>query len=238
VRSATYDAVIRRRRDSQIVAMASMADVAVGGLSELRVEFAQIELAGTITVDGEPASNFQLYVNAGEGFNDWRVPLRDDGSYSVTLTGSDAPASFGLWLESARTKTIGMLHLGGVWHAVPGVNRFDADVHLPPGVIRVQVLPVGRPVSNDWTSLIAFVSGAHPASSDGFKATGGFQGEYRGEFGEYDVSIQTVPDHRILSRSTVALSRDHPIGRVTLAIPIGSLGCNDGWWSACSGLTK
>jgi hypothetical protein len=126
-----------------------------------------------------------------------------------------------------------MLHVGGVWNAVTGLNNFDADVHLPPGVIRVEVLPMGRPVSNDWTSLNASVSGAHPASSDGFKATDGFQGEFRGEFGEYDVSIQTGPDHRILSRSTVVLSRDHPVGRVRLAIPSGSLGCKDGWWSAC-----
>ena len=232
VRSASYDALIRRRGDDQIVAMASVADVAVGGLSELRVEFSRIDLAGTITVDGEPASNFQLYVNAGEGFNDWRVPIRDDGSYNVTLTGSDAPASFCMWLESARTKTIGGFPVG-VPRLVPGLNRFDADVHLPPGVIRVEALPFGRPISNDWTSLTIAVEGARPASSASFKATDGFHGEYLGAFGDYQVTIQTGPDHRILSRSVVTLSSDHPVGQVRLAIPIGSLGCNDGWWSAC-----
>lgn len=227
MRSATYDAVIRRRRDDQIVAMAPVADVHVGGLSELRVEFSQIDLAGTITVNGEPASNFQLYVNAGEGFNDWRVPIRDDGSYSVTLTGPEVPASFGIWLESARTKTIGMLPVG-VPHVVAGLNRFDADVHLPPGAIRVEALPIGRPVSNDWTALTVAVDGARGASSASFKATDGFRGEYFGVFGDYQVTVQTGPDHRILSRSVVTLSREHPVGQVRLAIPTGSLGCNDG----------
>jgi hypothetical protein len=96
-------------------------------------------------------------------------------------------------------------------------------------------LPFGRPVVNDWTSLIVVVvRGARSASSDGFKATLGYQGEhFGGGFGAYEVSIQTVPDHRILVHSAVVLSSDHPVGDVRLAIPTRSLGCNDGWWSAC-----
>jgi len=232
LRSASYDAVIRRRRDDRVVAAAPMADVVVGGLSELRVEFAQVLLEGTIHVDGQPAANFQLYVQAGEGINTWQVPIQEDGSYSITLTGSDREEYFCIWLESARTRTIGKFHVGCEGFT-PGLNHFDRDVRLPPGVIGVEVLPVGRPVSNDWTSLTVVVGGAHTASSDGFKATDGFHGEYRGEFGEYDVSIQTGPEHRILAHSTVVLSRDHPVGRVRLAVPTGSLGCNDGCWSAC-----
>ena len=232
LRSASYDAVIRRRRDDRVVAAAPMADVAVGGLSELRLESARVELEGTISVNGQPAANLQLFVQSGEGIDTWQVPLQEDGSYSVTLAGSDR-ASYCIWLESARTRAIGMVHVGCERFA-PGLNRFDTDVHLPPGVIRVEVLPMGRPVSNDWTSLTVVVGGTGSASSASFKATDGFHGEYLGgEFGEYDVSVQTVPDHRILARSVVVVSRDHPVGRVRLAVPAGSLGCNDGWWSAC-----
>ncbi len=232
LRSATYDAVIRRRRDDQIVAVAPKAFVDVGGLSELRLDLAQVELGGIIRVNGQPAANVQLFVQAGEGINTWQVPLQEDGSYSVTLPSSPRGATFCIWLESARAQPIGMFHLGCEQFA-PGLNRFDPDVQLPPGVIQVEVTPFSRPVSNDWTSLNVVI-GAYSPSSGSFKATAGFHGEYVGaKFGQYDVSVQTGPDHRILSHSSVVLSPDHPIGRVRLGVPSGSLGCNDGWWSAC-----
>jgi hypothetical protein len=232
IRSAVYDAVIRRRRDDQIVATAREVSVTVGGLSELRLEFAQVELEGTIRLNGQPAANVQLFVQ-GPAMNTWQVPLQEEGSYHVALPVSDGEPHFCIWLESARSQPIGLFHVT-CQNFAPGLNRFDPDVQLPPGLIRVAVTPFGRPVPNDWTSLIVVISGAHEASSAGFKATAGFNGEYLGgEFGDYDVSIQTVPGHRILSHSAVVLSPDRPIGRVMLTIPTGSLGCNDGWWSAC-----
>jgi hypothetical protein len=233
LRSGNYDAVIRRRRDDQIVATAPKTDVKVGALGELLVEFAEVAVGGIISINGQPPANLQLFVQAGEGMNSWRVPLQEDGSYSVTLTGSDPKSTFCIWLESATSQHIGMFHLGCQPFA-PGLNRWDTDVHLPPGVIRVDVTPFGNPVSNDWTSLVVVINGTRSWSSDGFKATAGFHGEYvGGEFGEYHVSIQTGPDHRILSTFDVVLSGDSPIGQVRLAVPIGALRCNDGWWSAC-----
>jgi hypothetical protein len=233
LRAANYDAVIRRRRDDQIVAVAPNVDVEVGRLSELRVDFAQVEVVGKITTNGQPAANFQLFIQ-GEPLTDWQVPIHEDGSYSATLTSSSS-SSFCLWLKSAKPQSIGMFDLGCRIFA-PGMNHFDGDVQVPSGVIHVEVTPFGKPVTNDWTAPIVVIKSAHSEeSSASFKASAGFNGEYLGaKFGEYDVSVQTLPAHRILSRATVSLSRDHPVGRVTLTIPPGALGCDDGWWSACA----
>lgn len=232
LRAASYDAVIRRRRDDQIVAVAPAVDVEVGRLSELRVEFAKVEVEGKITANGEPAANFQLYIQ-GDVFSDWRVPIQEDGSYSATLTASDS-SYYCLWLKGAKPGSIGGFHVG-CQHFALGLNHFDGDVHVPPGVIRVEVAPFARPVSNDWTAPIVVIKDAHSErSSESFRVTDGFNGEYVGaEFGEYEVSIQTLPAHRILSRAVVVVSRDQRVGRVRLTIPAGALGCDDGWWSAC-----
>jgi hypothetical protein len=78
--------------------------------------------------------------------------------------------------------------------------------------------------------------GRPPPAQKAAKAdwTNGFRGEHLDAgFGEYTVSVQTVPEHRVLSQSTITLSADHPVRNVRLLVATDSLTCAEGWWSAC-----
>jgi hypothetical protein len=250
LREAMYDAVIVRRGESESVATAAQAPILRGRTTVMRLELAAIEIEGHITVNGAVPADAQLAFRPSQGFHTWTVPLNEDGTYRIKVDGDDS-GRICIDLERARTQTIHSFRVG--CHTFErGLRRFDADLPVPPGVLRVAVLPLAKPVAHrqpvgleqerrdtlpagDWTSLIVVVTDAgSTASSGGFSATAGFRGEYIGaKYQEYEVSIQTVPAHRILARARVVLTPDRPIAEVQLRIPPASLSCDEGWWSAC-----
>lgn len=240
LQEAAYDAVILRRDTEQISAIAVKQSLVRGGLIVMRLERTQIELEGRITVNGLAPDRGLLYFSEPEGKSDrWEVPLDTDGTYRASLDSTSGRFCMYLY-KRARKYSIGMIHVG-CEQFFPGLQRFDRDLRVPPGAIYVEVSPMGQPLPNDYTSLIVVLTHQPPrrsspkkASTISFRASEGFQGEYfEGGYYDYEVSIQTVPDHRILAQTRVALSPEQPVGHVTLTIPPGLLGCNDGWFPAC-----
>jgi len=88
----------------------------------------------------------------------------------------------------------------------------------------------------DWTGPTVDVRDAqgYGGGSVSFKVTAGFVGEFAwAPFGTYRVTVQTVPSHRVIADAAVTLDAERPYAEIPLQIPPGSLGCDDGWWSAC-----
>ena len=122
----------------------------------------------------------------------------------------------------------------------PGARVFDVDTELPQGLIVVVVPPISPGSLPDWTAPYIQISGpgAQQGGSRSFKVTTGFVGEFAwAPYGSYHVTIGsgpwTGPQHRVLAETSVTIDHEHPHSVVTLQIPAGALGCDDGWWSAC-----
>lgn len=232
LREGTYDAAIRRRADGLIVATAGRTSLARGTTAIMRLIVTTIEVEGRVTVNGIAASDARLLFNPGSGFNRWDVPLAEDGTYTANLDSVDG--QFCVFLKRASTESIGMVRVGCRSFA-HGLQHFDADVSVSPGVIRVRVAPLAKGPRGDWSSLIIVVQHADRWwSGNSFRATTGFAGEYfNGTLQDYEVRLETSPNHRILVRTHVALSAEQPIKDIHLVIPPNSLTCDEGWWSAC-----
>jgi hypothetical protein len=238
LKPASYDVVIRDRSTRQIVATAPKQQIPRGGLSLVRLEKTQVEVVGQITVNGSSQIDGLLVFQASGDYR-WEVPLDADGRYRVSLDQGVSDNTC-MWLKRARTETIGMVRVG-CERFTAGSQRYDRDLHISPGVLRVYVPPLPKPERNDETSLIVVltyqrspIAMMESESTVSFKATAGFRGEYfGGDYREYEVSIQTVPDHRIVAKTRVILSADQPIADAQLTIPPDSLTCDEGWWSAC-----
>jgi hypothetical protein len=233
LREGTYDAVILRRADSQIVATASRTLLARGAIAVMRLTLTTIEVEGQITVNGIAPSDALLLFSASSGFKRWDVPVAEDGSYSANLDRDDS-GLFCIYLKRARREAIGMV-LVRCQSFAHGLQRFDADLSLSPGVIRVRVAPLAQGPRGDWSSLVVVVQHADRLwSGNGFRATAGFTGEYLdAKFQDYDVRVETSSSHKILARARVALSAEQAVQDVQLFIPPASLTCNEGWWTAC-----
>lgn len=137
-------------------------------------------------------------------------------------------------LKRAGTESIGKV-LVGCQSFAHGLQRFDPDLAVSPGVIRVRVAPLAQGRRGDWSSLVVVVQHAGRLwQGNSFRATAGFTGEYfDAKFEDYEVRVETSSSHRILARARVALSAEQAVQDVQLFIPPASLTCNEGWWTAC-----
>jgi len=232
VREGVYDAVIVRHADGVIVATSGTSSLVRGGTAVIALKPAIIEIEGRITVNGKAPGDAMLHF-APNTANRWNVPLDVDGNYRVKLEGADS-GYVCISLMHARTQSIGAFHIGCRTFD-PMLQRFDADVSMRPGVVRVQVAPLPPGPKGDWTSLSIYLRhDEFSAGSAGFRATEGFVGEYfDGKLQEYEVSVETTPSHRVVARSRVTLSAERPLQVVRLVIPPDTLTCDEGWWSAC-----
>jgi hypothetical protein len=70
--------------------------------------------------------------------------------------------------------------------------------------------------------------------SGSYSVTKGFRGEYIGaSYGRHEVSIETVPAHKVVARAVITLTPEQPAQSVHLTIPAAALTCEDGWVADC-----
>jgi hypothetical protein len=229
---ADYDAVIRRT--GRIVAAAGKTRLERGASAVLQLQASATEVTGRITVNGSPPTDAQLiFTSADSAFNVWSTSVDSRGDYRLTVD-SGPSGLFLVVLASNRAQAIGGISLGSVMLA-PGVRTFDQDITVPPGVLRVEVAPWPRGSDSDATSLTVQVRSSNKEVGSGsYSVTKGFRGEYIGaSYGRHEVSIETVPAHKVVARAVITLTPEQPAQSVHLTIPAAALTCEDGWVADC-----
>jgi hypothetical protein len=216
-----YDALIRRRNDTTIVAAAAEINVVRGGLSELRLESGRIDVEGRITINGLAPTDGALYVSAGSGPNRWTLPLDDDGRYSTTFPGGDSE-SFCVFFKRSRIGTIGLWQVDCRVFS-PGAHRLDADLAIR-GRIRVHVPPLGAERATEHASLQVIVTSlrrGQMSESDSFTAADGFSGEhFVRDYGAFDVAVRSrAAGQPELARTRITVSADNAEAHLTLVVP-------------------
>jgi hypothetical protein len=232
-----YDVMILRRADNQIIASSDQIELVPGSSIWLDAQRRAVELEGRILVNGSPHKEAALVVM--RSIDRWTVSLDDEGRYRVSVPG--APTALCLRLERADVETIGSpASFLGCQNFLPGNRVFDVDTALPQGLMRVVVPAVAPGRAADWTApyIQVAAAGGQESGSRSFKITNGFVGEYAwAPLGTYRVHVGSGPStgtgHRVIAEASVTLDAEHAYAEVTLQVPPGSLGCDDGWWSAC-----
>jgi hypothetical protein len=216
-----YEAFIQTARDERIVATARRSEVVPGGFSFLDMESPTVEVEGVITLDGSPATDVRIHFRYNSGKYDWYAAVDENGFYRVTLDGRSS-GSFCMYLERAVPHNE---HSMACRLFDPGPQRFDADLHIPPGIIRIHVQPVEGAFKYDWAYVIVRYPGS--TLSREFRPAEGFRGEYFAHgYRDYDVSVsRSMPfgfgngDHvPTLTSAPVTLSVDHPVEDVELMV--------------------
>jgi hypothetical protein len=218
-----YDARIMIHDRGRIVAT-GRAQVARGTMSAMTLETLQVELEGNVTITGDAddpafsATEFRIVFGVdGPGHNEWDTPLEEGGAYRVKLAN---PANGRVCARLKRTQSLNLLTMR-CENVVPGLQRLDFDLRLLPGVIRIHVPPVtgGAPV--DFASQFAVIHISHPKNSyiTSFKLAEGLRAEYFGYgYADYEFTVTTLDRKTELASSRVTLSREHPVGDVTLKV--------------------
>jgi hypothetical protein len=232
-----YEARIKTVHDKRVVATAPRGEVVPGGVVLMQLEVANVEVEGYVTLDGVPATGVRLHFRYNGAHYDWYAPVDENGFYRVTLDGRGG-GSFCLSLERAlpfNDVTINIPRPAGppfpcrVFY--PGPQRFDVDLHIPPGLIRIHVPPLKEAVQYDAAYVLVRYPGSSSSrsftSSRSIRLAEGFRGEFFGHgYREYEVSVSRTVPHAfgngdevpILTSARVALSVERPVEDVVLTV--------------------
>jgi hypothetical protein len=157
------------------------------------------------------------------GRSKWTSPLSADGSYRVKLTGTErddqvcirAEPSGLNGLESAEPGSSVLLKCATF---LQGLQRLDIEnVHLPLGIIRVDIPPVDGAAPDLFADLTVSIIGI-PGSRilRGFKVLRGFRGEYFSDFREQEFTVASKDRKTVFASSRITLSAEQPVRLVTL----------------------
>jgi hypothetical protein len=232
-----YEARIMVVRDKRVVATAPRGEVIPGGVVLMQLELANVEVEGYVTLDGVPATDVRLHFRHNEANYDWYATVNENGFYRITLDGRGS-GSFCMSLERAlpfNEVTINIPRPAGPPFPCrvfsPGPQRFDVDLHIPPGLIRIHVPPLKEAVQYDAAYVLVRYPGSSSSrsftSSRSIRLAEGFRGEFFGHgYREYEVSVsRTVPNALgngdevpLLTWARVTLSVERPVEDVALTV--------------------
>jgi hypothetical protein len=206
-----YDALILVRPQGRIIATAR-GEVVRGSDTLMRLVPLQIEVAGQITINGEPATDVRLKFKHNGNLNwEWDAPLDSRGEYRVKIEGKETD---NICAQIERIQPLNSYSKCGYF--APGLQRLDLD--LLPGVIRVEVTPFQGSGPGQWASVR--VRGPNGSISRSFEPSKGFRGDYfAGGYVTYEVSFTDVDHHTVLALTSVTLTPEQPIVNVILSRP-------------------
>jgi hypothetical protein len=159
------------------------------------------------------------------GRNRWTTPLNADGSYRIRLGGLDREDQVCVSAQpSGRNgaepaEPLGSVHLKCA-RFVHGLQRLDVDdVHLPPGIVRIEVPASDDAAFDAFATLAVSAAGSSsPSILTGFKLLRGVRGEYFSDFRAHEFLVMSHDRQRVLASSRITLSTERPVRTVTLTI--------------------
>jgi hypothetical protein len=213
-----YEALIQDHSDGRIVAI-GRGQLSRGGTAVMTLEPAAVEVEGRVTDHGVPiTSDIRLVFTTDPGpeRDQWKTPLDMNGAYQVKLGTSRR-----VCLSLERTAPLNLFPLGKCRAFVTGLQRFDIDdVHLPPGVLRVEVPPLTDAAFDAFAKIQIRKAGDSGPWIAGFKLLRGLRGEYFASgYGEYLISLTTLDGKSVMASSRIILSPEQPVGDFILAAP-------------------
>src|SRR5207245_631418 len=181
-------------------------------------------LTGELSVPGGVRLAFEVNGGMG-GRSKWTAPVNADGGYRVKLTGIDRDDQICIRAEPSGLNGVESFEpLGSVFlkcaRFFQGLQRFDIDdVHLPSGIVRIEVPPVEGARFDDFADLAISLVGAPVATTlHGFKLLRGLRAEYFSDCREHELTIVSHDRKTLLASSRVTLSAEQPVRLVTLLI--------------------
>jgi hypothetical protein len=226
-----YDATIQIQQTGDILGTAR-GRVIRGAQASMNIEPLDVEVEGIISFresrDGNGTTD-QMDRAAMDGLRvhfslaspphyDWTVPLAADGSYRVKLGGLEPTTDVCVTLVRPNA-------MNAVWLKCtkfgPGHQRFDlSDVHVPPGLIRIEVPADSGAAFADVARIeVGTLGKQSDAYMTSFKRLRGFRGEFMAEPRDYDVTIKAADGRTVLVSTRVAVSADRPITDLKLELP-------------------
>jgi hypothetical protein len=214
-----YEAVIQVQRDGRIVAMAQ-GQVWRGGTAVMTLASAAVEIEGRVTEHGVPMPEGLSLVfrsNPGVEQDQWTAPLDGTGAYRVII-----PTDKRVCVQLQRTAQ--PLNSFGLWCRAfaSGLQRFDIDdLHVPPGVLRIDVSP-RTPVTDDWPDAFARIHITKVGESGPwittFKVVRGLRGDYFAQgYGDFLIDITSREGKSVMASSRITLSPEQPVADFKLA---------------------
>lgn len=220
-----YAAVMQVGDDGAIVAQAH-GQILRGATTVLSLESSRAEVQGRVTGDLPVTGGVRLAfaVNGGlGGHRQWTAQVHADGTYRVTLPGMAADDQICIRAEPSGAngnqpaEPLGSVSLKCA-RFVDGLNRLDFDdVHLPPGIVRIEVPPVADAAFDAFADLTVAIDGT-PGSSvlRGFKLLRGLRAECFADYQPREFAIVSHGPHAPLSSSRIVLTAERPVQSVTL----------------------
>jgi hypothetical protein len=217
----------------RVIKLANQArgQIGRGATPQMTRESSDVEVEGRLTGELSVPGSVRLAFETGggmAGLHRWTTPLHADGSYRVTLAAIDRDDQICIRAEPSGLNGHEPAEpIGGVLikcaHFANGLQRLDIDeVHLPRGIVRIEVPPVDDAGVADVAALTVSIAGT-PGSSTlrGFKLVRGLQAEYFSDFREREFAVTTHDRQTTLASSRVTLSSARPVRLVTLAVASG-----------------
>jgi hypothetical protein len=212
-----YEAQIQDHSDGRIVAI-GRGQLSRGGTAVMTLEPAAVEVEGRVTDHGVPMTNDirLVFTTDGPERDQWKTPLDMNGAYQVKL-GTNRRVCMSL----ERTAPLNVFPLGKCRAFVTGLQRFDIDdVHLPPGVLRVEISPLTDAAFGAFAKIQITKAGDSGPWITGFKLLRGLRGDYFASgYGEYLISLTTLDGKSVMASSRIALSPEQPVGDFILTAP-------------------
>ena len=220
-----YAAVIQEANDGPVVAQAR-GQVWQGVTTEMTLASSDVEvegrIAGELSVPGGVRLAFETNGSMG-GRTRWIAPLNVDGTYRVKLTGHDLNDPICVYAEpsglhGAEPATTQNRVLIKCARFSNGPQRFDVDdVHLPPGIVRIEVPPVENAAFDTFADLTVSIAGTPgPTILHGFKLLRGLYAEYFCDYRERQFAVVSHGGAEVLASSRLTLSPERPLRIVTL----------------------
>jgi hypothetical protein len=211
-----YEALIQVQRDGRIVAIAR-GQLSRGGTAVMTLEPAAVAVEGSVTDHGVPIPDgvrLVFTMDPGPQRDQWKTPVDANGAYQVTL-GTNRRVCMAL----ERMRPLNTFPVGKCRAFVTGLQRFDIDdVHLPPGVLRVEVSPQTDAAFGTFAQIQILKAGESGPWLTSFKLLRGLRGDYFAYgYGEYLISLTRPDGKSVMASSRITLSPEHPVGDFTVA---------------------
>ena len=199
-----------------------------GPLQVSAPDSSDIEVEGRLTGELSVPGRLRLAFETGggrAGFHRWTTPLYADGSYRVTLPAIERDDQICIRAEPSGLNGHEPADpVGGVLvkcaHFANGRQRLDIDdVHLPRGIVRIEVAPVEDAGVGDSADLAVSIAGTPgPSTLRAFPLSRGLRAELFSDYREREFTVSSRDRLTLLASSRVTLSSERPVRVVTLTI--------------------